>query len=295
MARTNEQNTVAELRAALEERDARIAELEAELRDAHELLDLASAFVDALTEYVDGSTSDRPERASADRRREPTDAGNRGTSSNGTERTGSEDAFAAFGELMGDDGGSAAAEDTDGDSSGDTDGMFAAFADIGGGSREVGGSATSTTGERTARPTQTDGGLTVQSFSSELAEFEGGVESVGGERGVDDGADGRPAVVAELDATFEDLDDEAIELLRLYREEGPETPADAYHAVAGRQDRVSAYGLNRALRRAGLVEHVSRGHYDYRLRERIESGLDGRRDEGMASVYARDLEQQYLD
>ena len=170
---------------------------------------------------------------------------------------------------------------------------LAVIGDDGSGSAEPASSpADRSNGHRRA---VSDGGLTVRSFSTELAEFEGGAGAVSETPQGMSGGDGRPDVVASLESTLADLDSVALDLLRLYRTEGPEMPADAYHAVTGRQDRVAAYGANRRLRTAGLVEHVGRGHYDYCLETRVAAGLSEDRDEGMASVYARDLEQQFLD
>ncbi|MFB6152486.1 MAG: helicase HerA domain-containing protein [Haloarculaceae archaeon] len=64
-------------------------------------------------------------------------------------------------------------------------------------------------------------------------------------------------------------------MLRYYRDHGPGTPMDALFAAGGSEDRTQAYARNRRLRVRGLVEHVGRGQYDYRveelLRERTET------------------------
>jgi len=72
-----------------------------------------------------------------------------------------------------------------------------------------------------------------------------------------------------------DLDTVTRQMLRYYRDHGPGTPMDALFSAGGSDDRTSAYARNRRLRVRGLVEHVGRGRYDYRLpdllRERTDS------------------------
>jgi hypothetical protein len=108
-------------------------------------------------------------------------------------------------------------------------------------------------------------------------------------------AGGKPAVVVDLETTLSSVEDGAIAMLEHYRESGPARPADAHAAATGEDTRVPAYTLNRQLRRAGRVEHVGRGRYDYSLRKRIEAGLPPDRDDEMAAIYARDLEAEVLD
>jgi hypothetical protein len=143
-----------------------------------------------------------------------------------------------------------------------------------------------------------DGGLTVGSFSSEVSEFEAGPHAPSTEaesRARTGSSSGRPAAVEGIASAIENLDAAALEMATVYREGEPATPEDVYTEAAGRVDRVEAYAQNRTLRRAGLIQHVGRGHYDYCLRESLDGALaDGER-ENMPDVYARDLEQEYLD
>jgi hypothetical protein len=101
--------------------------------------------------------------------------------------------------------------------------------------------------------------------------------------------------VVDVESTLEALDEPARAMLAYYRAEGPARPEAAHSAAPDRASRVPAYTLNRQLRRAGLIEHVGRGRYDYSLCERIEAGLPADRDQETAAVYVRDLEQASLD
>ncbi|WP_415381679.1 helicase HerA domain-containing protein [Halosimplex sp. TS25] len=71
-----------------------------------------------------------------------------------------------------------------------------------------------------------------------------------------------------------DLGPETRQMLRYYRDHGPGTPMDALFAAGGSEDRTSAYARNRRLRVRGLVEHVGRGRYDYRVTELLAERTD---------------------
>ena len=70
------------------------------------------------------------------------------------------------------------------------------------------------------------------------------------------------------------LDVETRQMLRYYRDHGPGTPIDALFAAGGSEDRTEAYARNRRLRIRGLVEHVGRGRYNYRVPVLISEQTD---------------------
>jgi hypothetical protein len=318
---------IAALREQLDEKNAHIAELEAQLQDARDLEHLARQFVDALTDHVEGTApgrteGERPRRRQGDDsigfvdtiptpsenggRDEPRTNGSaldangaRGSASGEGSKASPEaatddevaSAYASFGDVVGE-----VEEDGDGEPDNDVADGLGALAGVGDASATDGDAAdTEAEPAPESRRPPPDEGLTVRSFSTELAEFEGGAEAVEwvGDRRSED--DGRPMIVASLESSLETLDETALDLLASYRDEGPAPPDEAYRAVAGPADRVDAYAHNRTLRTAGLVEHVGRGRYDYSLETRIADGLPADRDPDMAAVYARDLEQQFLD
>jgi len=98
------------------------------------------------------------------------------------------------------------------------------------------------------------------------------------------------AVVSDLVSAVESMPAKTRGMLRYYRKEGPSKPLDAHFAggddgegrgvsddrsaVSG-SARTDAYAHNRTLRTNGLVEHVGRGQYDYRLRELIAEEYGG--------------------
>jgi hypothetical protein len=104
-----------------------------------------------------------------------------------------------------------------------------------------------------------------------------------------------PLAVRELKAEIAGLETTTRRMLAVYRDRGPETPPDAHVVAGGGGDRTAAYAHNRTLRTRGLVEHVGRGYYDYRLRELLRETLDGCADEDRIEHYARTVEEHALD
>ena len=182
------------------------------------------------------------------------------------------------------DGPSGAA--ADGADDGGVFGMAGAFGDGGadGGSPAADGSATTVTGGGTA----TDGGTTADGTDASVVTR--GFDSMGenplSDRATDAFEDGRPTAVdtaavedaaafaRELADDLADLDAETRQMLRYYRDHGPGTPTDALFAAGGSEDRTEAYARNRRLRVRGVVEHVGRGRYDYRVPEHLRDRTD---------------------
>ena len=209
------------------------------------------------------------------------------TGSSDTEGSASADGFAGF-DLFDDNGAGDEASDAGAESTA-TDGL-AALAGVGNGGDES--EQMSTAQNAAAEQAISDGGLDIDGVSAEVASFEDGAAAVETDA---ERTGGKPAVVVDVESTLAALDASAMEMLEYYRAEGPARPEAAHSAAMDRASRVPAYTLNRQLRRAGLIEHVGRGRYDYSLRERIESGLRADRDEEMVAVYVRDIEQAFLD
>jgi hypothetical protein len=84
-------------------------------------------------------------------------------------------------------------------------------------------------------------------------------------------------------------------MLQFYREFGPGTPLNAHFAAGGDGDRTSAYAYNRTLRTRGLIEHVGRGRYDYRLEALLDEEFDGHVDEELIEEFAENIEAKTLD
>jgi len=328
------EDRLADLRETLDEKNSRIAELEAELQDARDLSRMADQFVDAMLAHVEGAAPGRTERERQRASRRRTE-GNRADAESGpdaaspdTESTTDndydgatdEDAMAAFGAMM-DDGPAAtsagevrsngASPDAGGDGDAadagdDGDGAFEGLAALAGldeeGDDERSTSDANATESDAARTTGTpaaaDGGLTVGSFTTEIRHFQQGASAPVADRDVrirrSSDAD-RPSPVEEAAAAMADLDAVALAMTAIYRDEGPATPEEVFREASGTTDRVTAYARNRALRRAGLIEHVGRGHYDYCLRDSLDAALADDERTSTAGVYARDLEQQFLD
>lgn len=89
----------------------------------------------------------------------------------------------------------------------------------------------------------------------------------------------RRPVVAHLRSTIEQLDPVTRKMLAHYHEYGPASPLDAHVVAGGDGDRTAAYRRNGVLREASLVVHVGRGRYATRLRQIVVDAHGGRLDE----------------
>jgi len=104
-----------------------------------------------------------------------------------------------------------------------------------------------------------------------------------------------PLVVRELKADIGGLETKTRRMLAFYREQGPASAQNAHFAAGGDGDRTQAYARNRTLRTRGLIDHVGRGRYDYRLRERLAEELGDHVDSAVVDAYAREIEETTLD
>ncbi|PSQ20485.1 ATPase [Halobacteriales archaeon QS_9_67_15] len=290
------EDRIAELRDQLNEKNSRIAELEAELQDARDMQRMADQFTQALVNHVEGANPGRTEQERMRERRQaastnqpplPDETAREDDSYGETAMTwpGDDSRATAGGEAASAaDGPSEAA--ADGADDGGVFGMAGAFGDGGadGGSPAADGSATTVTGGGTA----TDGGTTADGTDASVVTR--GFDSMGenplSDRATDAFEDGRPTAVdtaavedaaafaRELADDLADLDAETRQMLRYYRDHGPGTPIDALFAAGGSEDRTEAYARNRRLRVRGVVEHVGRGRYDYRVPEHLRDRTD---------------------
>ena len=104
-----------------------------------------------------------------------------------------------------------------------------------------------------------------------------------------------PLVVRELKADIAAMDTKTRAMLAYYREFGPETALNAHFGAGGDGDRTSAYAHNRTLRTHGLIEHVGRGRYEYRLRELLREEFGTSLGADAVGAYARQIEKTVLD
>ena len=286
------ENRIEELREELDRKNSRVAELEAELQDARDLSRMADQFVDALLDQVDGAAPGRTEQERMRERR-----ARRGEAP----ESGSAKADDTTSEAATDEG----SGDPFGD--GETGDAFAAAME------SVTEPAESVNGDAVA---DAAGGEAARRFTAEavLQTLSDPDEEMAGGGGRDNwstaGGDGRPGttdqspggressgdplLVRELKAEVGGLDTRTREMLAYYAESGPGTPLDAHRAAGGDGDRTRAYAHNRRLRTRGLVEHVGRGAYGYRLRDLLREELDRPTDEEV-ETYARDVEETVLE
>ncbi len=297
------ESRVEELREELDRKNSRVAELEAELRDARDLSRMADQFVGALLDQVDGAAPGRTEQERMRERR-----ARRGADS-GSEREGDEDTVEATTGGRGDSGDALGDGET-----GEAPVAAAASVTEAGASRthDAGGASTPGAGSNGAAPpsvggdTAADAGgarrlsaeATLEALRDPVGEMASGggsdsfaVTAAAGCAGEADGEE--PLLVRELKAEVGGLDTRTRGMLAYYTESGPGTPLDAHLAAGGDGDRTHAYAHNRRLRTCGLVEHVGRGAYDDRLRDLLREGLDGATADEL-EAYAREVEETVL-
>jgi len=272
------ENRIAELRDELDRKNSRIAELEAELQDARDLSRMADQFVEALLAEVEGAA---PGRTEVERQRDGPRAATNGAADDAREH-GSEDrstpdgggdeaadagmAFEAF-DAFDEDGDGEAASTSDGDAAGGEatdDGMAAAFSAF----EDLGSDATESEPAGAGEDDAADRAGTISPDVDRIVSREGDSESWAAERARVADPD-KPGFVRAVTADLGDLDERARRMLTHYRDEGPATPIGAHLEAGGDGDRTRAYAHNRALRLAGLVEHVGRGRYVARVEDEL--------------------------
>ncbi len=309
------EDRIGELREELDRKNSRIAELERELRDARDLQRMADQFVDAMVGHVEGAAPGRTERerlrdsSRPERADEPDTAG---ADTEAPERAvpagaGTETNGAAAG-TDGPDTDFSADDILERLQAVDTREVADAVADTvsvedpAPHTGDVTGNGTEAAVEDGTRPDDSDAeqssgsGAGTADPSESIVEADGDETEYGilGEPSETDIIE-EPIAVRELKADIAGLETTTRGMLAVYRERGPETPPAVHVAAGGGGDRTAAYAHNRQLRTRGLIEHVGRGHYDYRLRELLDETLDGHADEEQIETYAQMVEEHALD
>ncbi|MBX0323405.1 DUF87 domain-containing protein [Halomicroarcula sp. F13] len=279
------ENRIKELREELDKKNSRIAELETELQDARDLQRMAEQFTEALVGHVEGYNPGRTAQEEMRRQRErlagPPEE---------------DDAAAANGSAGTDE--TEEAPPSDATSGGGFGDAFSAFSDDGvamnGGSDDAvvtNGAAPATNGASTNghADEESDADAALAAAMAAVDDAESGDDSPASD------ATDRPAVVAAVVADLTEMNDKTLRMLAYYREHGPGTPLNAQFSAGGDGDRTAAYARNRTLRLRGLVEHVGRGKYDYRLRDLVSEESDETLDESTIEDYATRIERDVLD
>ena len=280
------ESRIRELREELDKKNSRIAELETELQDARDLQRMAEQFTDALLGHVEGYN---PGRTAKDEMRTQRERFEGSAEEARTQNGGGGQEAHGDGTADKDE---AQADATSGGGFGDA---FSAFADDGvamnGGSDAV-EAENSTNGSSLAATDAQSDSATDEALEAALAAVaeDGSVETDDAQS-----SDAVPDVVASLRDDIESLPDKTRRMLAYYRDHGPGTPLNAHFSAGGSDDRTAAYARNRTLRLRGLVEHVGRGKYDYRLAALLSEESDDRLDEETAEAYAARIERAVVD
>ncbi|WP_117591451.1 helicase HerA domain-containing protein [Haloprofundus halophilus] len=258
------ESTIADLRQELEKKDAEIRRLKQELEEAQDLSRMADQFAQALLQKAeapyrggDGRNFARPEHAQA-----------------------------ALGEYESDETPAMV-------------GPVDSGAATQNGQRDATAAETSATNETKASVAETTEGDGADGRPDEPAS-ESSTAPAPSEDATRDG-DGRPsggsrrAIVDELREVVESLDDVTREMLAYYRAKDLSTPVDAHVGAGHSGDQQLAYGRNRALRKAGFIEHVGRGRYRYTLPELVRDEYADRLAEGEFAATVAAVESSFSD
>jgi TolA-binding protein len=262
---------IEELREELDRKNSRIAELEAELEDARNMQRMADQFTQALVDHVSGANPGRTEQERMRDRRAAV-SGDWSDGQSGDAAADPPEEFlgmaGAFGD--GDDAGSAGPE-ANGASGGTVAGNGSAHGSRNGaGTGGVADGGSVAEGEVTSAVTRGFDEIEDNPLGDRATNaFERG-ETVAPTPEFESDA----ALARRLADDLRDLDAQTRGMLRYYRDHGPGTPMDALFSAGGSNDRTAAYARNRKLRVRGLVEHVGRGRYDYRLPRLLDDRID---------------------
>jgi hypothetical protein len=287
------ESRIKELREELDKKNSRIAELETELQDARDLSRMAEQFTSALLDHVDDYNPGKTEQERMEERRQRFDESDDDAPTEAAEPD---------------------AEDrTSGGGFGDA---FSAFADAGPAMNGGADDAVSTNGSEpvangSSGGVVADDGDAEEAFAAAMAGAPDEPEvSTNGHAGSDD--DGildageeatvesrprqtEPAVVSAITTDIVEMEEKTRRMLSYYKDQGPGTPLNAHFSSGGSGDRTAAYARNRTLRLRGLIEHVGRGSYDYRLRELIAEESERDLDDMRIEDYASRIEADVID
>jgi intein/homing endonuclease/TolA-binding protein len=286
------ESRITELREELDAKNSRIAELEAELQDARDLSRMAEQFVGALLQHVEGPAPGRTERERM-QSDDPVDSatvtvpvGDGETGSDGASEADVSSAVTDALDNKSKDDSSAHGADASGSDQQDEFSADEILATLNGVTERRSTESRRrepTLGEEVKATVRSDAEVVTAATTSDT-----GASSAGRENE-------EPLVVRELKADIAAMETKTRGMLSYYREVGPGTPLNAHLAAGGDGNRKLAYAHNRTLRTAGLIEHVGRGHYDYRLRELLCEELDGVITEEQLDAHVEKIESTALD
>jgi hypothetical protein len=274
------ESEIADLRQELEKRDKRIHELERELEEARDLSSMADQFAQALLGKAEAPYRGGDGPSQTDDGGSAVDVGGGG---GGGGRAGGDDdqsvlksydeAVAATrddGEVSTPDGadpeadGTEVAPDDGRESTPDED-------------RETGTDAADAPTDDDVEP------VTRADVAESALRFDDAVE-----------LGTREAVIEELRGRIEALPELSRGMLRHYRREGVSDPVAAHIDAGGDGDSGHAYSRHRPIRRAGLIRHAGRGHYDYAVPDLIREAYADRLDEERVREIVRAVETAFV-
>ena len=296
------ESELADLRQQLDQKEARIAELERELAEARDLSRMADQFAQAMLQRSEAAyrgpadPTETPDTAAEDTTAAGTDTA-AGAGDTDSAETTAEGVFGddltpadfanAVAEAAEDDAAVADAlanDPADGDDSNSYDGSAPIDPEPVDPSEVTGPDDTSASTGGSAPTSTRFGTVTRSDIAEEAMEF---VEAV--EHGT------REAVVTELTDRIADLPLRSVGMLEHYREGGESDPVSAHIAAGGDDDHQLAYSRNRPLRQSQLIRHVGEGRYRYAIPELIREAYADTLTDSELSTMVQAVEASFLD
>jgi hypothetical protein len=105
----------------------------------------------------------------------------------------------------------------------------------------------------------------------------------------------RDAVVEELRERIEELPQLSVEMLKHYRQKGDSDPLAAHLAAGGDDNHQLAYSRNRPLRQAQLIRHLGRGTYAYAVPELIREAYAHQLDDDEVDSMVQSVEAGFRE
>jgi hypothetical protein len=270
------ESELADLRQKLDEKEAKIRELERELEEARDLSRMADQFAQAMFR-----TADAPYRGG-------------GGADTATGEPAAPDA-AETGAPTLDEYGDAA---TDAGDAPGSDADAGADAATGEDADATAGVASTTDSDPDADVEAAVTAATADAYPGHDRDAGGGdasTESVPPERAHEATGDltGRDDVIERLRGVVASLPPAARRMLAFYREVDAADPVAAHVAAGETGDTHIAYSRNRLLRRAGFVEHVGRGTYAYTLPGLVRAEFADRLDDDAVAAVVGAVERAF--
>ncbi|WP_281194797.1 DUF87 domain-containing protein [Halorubrum sp. F4] len=267
------ESELADLRQELEKKDQRIRQLERELEEARDLSDMADQFAQALLGKAEAPYRGGSGRSVTAEKRAQSALG---AYDGGIEETAETANAADTRETPTGDANSAGIDDDSGGGDGESE-------DAAAGDGDATGQDDSDRDDGEGGPAADVDPVTRADVAEGALRFDDAIE-----------LGTREAVIDELHGRIESLPELSRGMLRHYRREGVSDPVAAHIDAGGDGDAGHAYSRHRPIRKAGLIRHAGRGHYEYAVPDLIREAYADRLDEESVREVVRAVETAFV-